>query len=165
MKRIKFLLCSALIAGLTLTSCSSDDSNDNNNGGGNGGNANSPVSGTLYGNSFSLGGSKANMIEMSGVESVNVYLTAENLGCETTGSMDFPIQIITPKEVGVHTIGQGVMIYFTDPNSTGTNSSASSGSTVEVISVTETTITGIVRASSITTDNNIIGKFETPICQ
>lgn len=154
MKKIALLIAMFF----AVASCSSDDSGDSNGGG----ITDNKVSGKLYGSDFTLGGGKASLIEFSGVESVQILLTAQDIGCETFGSSDFPITIFTPKAVGTHTAG--VSVTFRDTESTD-YISVGSGNTLEIISVTDTQIVGKIRAASSSTDNHIEGKFEISICQ
>lgn len=155
MKKIALLIAMFF----AIVSCSSDDSGDSNGGGGISDNV---VSGKLYGNNFTLGGGKASPIILSGVESIQIWLTAQDLGCETEGTSDFPISIMTPKAIGTHTTG--VSVTFREPNSTDFIS-LGNGNTIEIISLTDTKIIGKIMAASTVTDNNIEGKFEISICQ
>lgn len=152
MKKIALLIAMFF----AVVSCSSDDSSDSN-----GGITDNPVSGTLYGNDFTLGGGKAYFEEIFGEESVEIWLTADDLGCETLGFTDFPISIIAPRTEGTHTTG--VYVTFTDPDSSDFIS-VSSGNTIEIISLTDTEIVGKIKASSTSTDNAIEGRFEISIC-
>lgn len=140
-------------------SCSGDDSEENTGGG----ISNTPVSGKLYGKNFTIGGGKADFITFSGVESADIEITAQNIGCETAStSSNFPILITTPRAVGTYT--SNVYVTFHDPDSDA-YVSVSGGTTVEITAVTSTLITGKIKTSSTTTDNYINGKFEIPICQ
>lgn len=154
MKKISIFI---LLAFLSF-SCS-DDSDENSN---DGAISNNPVSGELYGNAFTIGGGKGIFDEVFGVESVELYLTSEDLGCETLGFSDFPITVTAPREVGVHTTD--VYATFNDPDSSDFIS-LSGGITVEIISITDDLVVGKVRAASTSTDNSIEGKFELPICE
>ncbi|MCA6422832.1 MAG: hypothetical protein IM568_08460 [Flavobacterium sp.] len=154
MKKISIFI---LLAFLSF-SCS-DDSDENSN---DGAITNNPVSGELYGTPFTIGGGKGVFDEVFGVDSVELYLTTEDLGCETLGFSDFPITIIAPRIVGVHTTD--VYATFNDPDSSDFIS-LSGGITVEIISITDDLVVGKVRAVSTSTDNSIEGKFELPICE
>jgi len=151
----KFALLIALFS--MIVSCSSDDSGD-----GTGGITDSPVSGKLYGQDFNLGGGKASIDEFFGEEMIEIWLTSENLGCETPGLSGFPISIYVPKAEGTHT--SGVSVTYRDTESSDYISLAT-GNTVEIISLTETQVIGKIKSASTTTDNNIEGKFEIEICQ
>lgn len=153
MKKITIFILLAFL-GFSCT----DDSDENSTGA----ISNSPVSGKLYGSDFTIGGGKGIFDDVFGVESVELYLTAEDLGCETLGFSDFPIIVIAPSEVGTHTTN--VFVTFNDPNSSDFIS-LSGGLTVEIISITDDLVVGKVKAASSSTENAIEGKFEIPMCE
>jgi hypothetical protein len=118
--------------------------------------SNNPVSGKLYGNNFTLVGSRGSV---SG-EFITLELSAQSVGCD--GSIEsFPISVYAPSAVGTYTTG--VSVTFEDTNSSDFVS-VSGGITVEIQSI-GATIVGRVKAASISTDNNINGKFTVPVCQ
>ncbi len=149
----------ALLVPVLLMSCTSDDS-ENNTGTGI---SNSPVSGKLYGKNFTIAGGKASLVMFSGVESADIVISAQALGCSASStSANFPIDIITPSAVGTYTTN--VYVTFNDPD-TDDFVSVSGGTTVEITSSTPTMIKGKIKTSSTTTNNNINGTFEIPICE
>ncbi len=121
-----------------------------------------PVTGKIYGTTFTINskGGYANNYTSNDVESVDIYLTAEEVGCDAPSGTKFPAIISTPRAIGTHTIKTS--IYFKDPKST--NSVTVSNVTVEIISI-GTTVVGIVMGSASTSDNIINGKFEVPYCK
>lgn len=145
---------------MSLTSCSSDDSSstDNNN---NGGISNSPVSGTLYGEDFTIGGGYARMQTINEVESFTLYMTEENLDCDDAFSGDFPIVVRTPSTIATHTTGTAIS--FNDPASDDFISV--SGATVIITEVTDTMVKGKIKGASTSTDNDINGTFSLSICE
>ena len=150
---MKKIACYSILFLVTLfSSCSSteDETEDN------GGLSNNPVSGTLYGNAFTLVGSRGSV---SG-ELITIELSAQSVGCDGTFE-DFPISIYTPNAVGTYTTN--VSVSFEDPNSSDFVS-VSGGITVEIQSIGNT-IVGRVKAASVSTDNTINGKFTVPVCQ
>lgn len=150
MKKIAFY--SALFLTALLSSCSSDEETNENTTG----LSNNPVSGTLYGNDFTLVGSRG---DVAG-EFITIELSAQSVGCDGTFE-DFPISIYTPSVVGTYTTG--VSVSFEDPNSSDFVS-LSGGITVEIQSIGDN-IVGRVKATSVSTDNDINGKFTVPVCQ
>jgi len=124
--------------------------------------SNNPLSGELYDSNFTIGGGKGALANVFGVDSFELYFTSQNLGCETLGFSDFPITLITPRQIGVFT--NDVYLTFNDPNSSDFIS-LSSGITVEILSITDNLVIGKVKGASSSTDNFIEGKFEIPICQ
>lgn len=157
----KLSLC-LLLALSVLTSCSDDDSNntDTNSGGGL---TNNPLSGTVYGQDFTIQGGRAQHVTMFNVESISIDVSALALGCGAPSTdTSFPIRIVAPRQEGTFTTD--VYVTFNDPNSTD-YVSVSGGNTVEITSLTATTVKGKVRSGSTTTNNYINGSFELPICQ
>ena len=157
MRKLPFALL-LFLSVFTFSCSSSDDDND--------GNepttiSDNPVSGQLYGEAFTMDGGKAVLREVFDVQSVEIHLTAEDLGCETLGFSDFPITITAPAAVGVHTTD--VYASFEDPNSSD-YISLSGGITIEIISLGNTVV-GKVLAASTSTESNINGKFDVEICQ
>lgn len=151
MKKIAFY--SALFLTVLLSSCSSDEDSTTTD---TTGLSNNPVSGKLYGNNFTLVGSRGSV---SG-EFITLELSAQSVGCD--GSIEsFPISVYAPSAVGTYTTG--VSVTFEDTNSSDFVS-VSGGITVEIQSI-GATIVGRVKAASISTDNNINGKFTVPVCQ
>jgi hypothetical protein len=150
MKRIAF--CLVFFITTLLFSCSSTEDTDDTNSG----LSNNPVSGTVYEDSFVLGGGRG----AENVEFLTIELTSQSIGCDDS-SIDFPITIYAPYAVGIHTTD--VSVTFEDPN-TDDFVSVSSGVIVEIQSI-GTTIVGRVKATSISTDNSINGKFTVPVCQ
>lgn len=125
--------------------------------------SNDPVSGKLYGSNFTMEGSKAALVTMFNIASVEIQLSSEDLGCEaSSGSTNFPIRITAPRAVGAYTTD--VYVTFNDPSSDN-YVSVSNGSTIEITSITDTMVKGKIRASSNSNDNAINGTFEVPICQ
>jgi hypothetical protein len=143
---------------VSVLSCSSDEetgSGDSNV------ISNNPVSGTLFGKSFEMKSNKARNSDIFGEPSVEVYLSAENLGCGVLGTAGYPIYIVAPRSVGVHTTN--IFVTFNDPDSDDFIS-LSNGLTIEIISINETTVVGKVKASSQSTESSINGKFESTFC-
>ena len=122
---------------------------------------NTPVAGTVYGEAFviSANGGRASNILSNEVEKVYIYLTAENFGCDAPDAAEFPVTLLVPRTVGVHTTN--VSASFKDMNSTDFVST--SNIKVELISIGETVV-GRVMGTSVSTDNTINGKFEVPYC-
>jgi hypothetical protein len=156
MKKLSTIFVSLFI--LICISCSSDEETNIK---GNDEISNNPVSGKLYGSSFTMNSSKARNAVVFGNESVEVYLSSQNLGCGILGTSGYPIYIVAPRTVGTHT--SNVYVTFNDPNSSGFIS-ISSGVTVEIISINGTTVIGKVRATSQSTVSEINGKFESTFC-
>lgn len=155
MKKITIILLLSLIS----FSCSDSDSPEEEI---NLGITDNPVSGKLYGSNFTIAGGKGFLTNIVGVDSFELYLTSQNLGCETSDFSNFPITLIAPRQIGTHT--SNVYVYFRDPNSSDFNN-VSYGITVEIISISDDLVIGKVRAAAETTDNSVEGKFEIPICQ
>lgn len=152
-----------LLAISLCISCSDEDTDTNKNAYGFSGN---PISGTLYGRNFTMRGGRAARVNMFNVESIEIQLSAQNLGCEAaSGSANFPIRITAPRATGVYT--EDVYVTYEDPDSDSYVSVASGmgGNLMEITSITETKVTGNIISSSTTTNNNINGSFEIPICQ
>ena len=147
---------------MSLTSCSSDDSSSTDNNNNNGGISNNPVSGTLYGDDFTIGGGYARMQTINEVESFTLYMTDENLDCDDAFSGDFPIVVRTPSAIATHTTGAAIS--FNDPGSDDFIS-VGSGVTVIITEVTDTMVKGKVKGASTSTDNDINGTFSLPICE
>ena len=122
---------------------------------------NTPVAGTIYGEAFEISGNggKASDINANEVESVYIYLTAQDLGCDAPDGTEFPVTILAPREVGTH--NTNVSASFKDPNSTDYVSTTNI--TVEIISVGETVV-GKVMGGSLSEGNEINGKFAVPYC-
>ena len=147
------------LAALFAFSCSSDDDNNDNPPADQ--LLNTPVAGTIYGDAFviSADGGYASNILSNEVEKVNIYLTAESIGCDAPDGSEFPVSILAPRAIGTHTAN--VSASFNDMNSTDYVST--SNITVEIISVGETVV-GRVMGSSLSEGNTINGKFEVPYC-
>lgn len=143
---------------LTVMSCSSDEDSGS---GDTKAISNNPVSGKLFGKTFQMNSNKARNANIFGEESVEVYLSAENLGCGVLGTSGYPIYIVAPRKVGVHTTN--VFLTFNDPNSDDFIS-LSNGLTIEIISISETSVVGKVKAASQSTESSIEGKFESTFC-
>ena len=151
MKRIAFY--SVFFLTTLLFSCSSTEETDDNS---TSGLSNNPVSGTVYESSFALGGGRANVA----TDYVTIELSSQSIGCDDSSS-DFPITVYVPNAVGTYTTD--VSVTFEDPN-TDDFVSVSGGVIVEIQSI-GTSIVGRVKATSISTDNSINGKFTIPVCQ
>lgn len=156
MKKLSTVVLSLFM--LSILSCSSDEESDNNTGTEI---SNNPVSGKLFGKSFQMNSNKARSADIFGNPSVEIYLTAQNLGCEVLGTAGYPVYIVAPRVVGIHT--NNVFVTFNDPDSDDFIS-LSSGITVEIISLDETSVVGKVKAASTSTDSSINGKFESTFC-
>lgn len=119
-----------------------------------------PVAGKIYDTTFKINnkGGYANNITINGIESIDIYLTSEEVGCDAPSGTKFPAIITTPRAIGTHT--SKTSIFFKDPKSTDFVSV--SNVTVEIISV-GTTVVGKVMGSS--SNSNINGKFEVPYCK
>jgi hypothetical protein len=123
--------------------------------------SNNPVSGKIYNQNFVVSGAggKASDISESGVEKVNIYLTSTAQGCNAPQNYEFPVTLLVPKAVGVHTTN--VAAFFKDP---ATDSFVNiSTLTVEITSI-GATVKGKVLASSLSEGNSINGTFEVPYC-
>jgi hypothetical protein len=155
MKKLAFCL---FLAGSLFVSCSDDDSSNTNDNGN--GLSNNPVSGQLYGQAFNIQGGRASLTSFFNIESVQIDISSQAIGCEAS-SDNFPIRIIAPRQEGTFTTD--VYVSFNDPNSTD-YVSISSGNTVEITELTATSVKGRVRSVSSSTDNSVNGAFEVPIC-
>lgn len=157
MKRLMYL--NFLILALVFASCSSDDDSGNNNGG-----SEIPdtlASGELFGEPFTANGSSADLTEGFGEERITVFLSSEDVDCETNQFSDaYTITISGPRSEGTTT---DVFVNFSDPNSEGFIS-VGSGIDYEIISITDTEIEAKIRVSSSDGENNLEGKFTAPIC-
>lgn len=156
MKKLSAIITFFLV--LTFISCSTDEETNTID---NGEISNNPVSGELFGSSFTMNSNKARNAIVFGIESVEIYLSAQELGCEILGTSGYPIYIVAPKAVGTHTTN--VFVTFNDPDSDDFVS-ISSGITVEIISINESSVVGKVKAASTSTDSSINGKFESTFC-
>lgn len=125
--------------------------------------SNNPVTGTVYGSTFTVNpeGGKASNILSNGIEGVYIHLTATTVGCglEPEG-FEYPITIFSPRAIGTHTTNTS--IFFKDLESDAFVSAAGQ-ITVEIISVGETVV-GRVLAPAFYYDNHINGRFEVPYC-
>lgn len=159
MKNINLLHATKTIAiilfGFALTSCSSSE----------GGSAaaegfsSNPVSGTIYGDSFTYSGGFATNINAAGVDKLNITLSQSSLTCNDIGTTT-PLSISCPKVIGLSTIN--TILFFKDLTN-GDFINVSSGVQVELISIGET-VKGKVKGKSISEDCEINGTFEVPIC-
>lgn len=156
MKKLSAIFVSLFI--LTALSCSSDEETDTID---NDEISNSPVSGELFGSSFTMNSSKAQNATIFGEESVEIHLSAQDLGCDVPGTAGYPIYLVAPRTVGVHTTN--VYVTFNDPDSDDFIS-LSSGFTVEIMSIDETHVVGKVKVASQSTESSINGKFDSTFC-
>lgn len=141
-----------------LASCSSSDDSDNNN---TGGFSNEPVSGTVYNEDFTVGGGKARSIELSGTESLYIYLSETAIDCDDTSSN--PIWITVPAEVGTYDAQTDGHVQFKDIN--GDSFEGSLDAKIEITEITETSVKGKVMASGFEDgENEINGTFNVQYC-
>ncbi|MFC0521471.1 hypothetical protein ACFFGL_12265 [Mesonia maritima] len=157
MKRLMYL--NFLILALVIESCSSDDDSSSDNGG-----SEIPdtlVSGELFGEPFTGNGSSAYVIETFDEERLSVFLSSEDVGCETNQfSEAYTITISGPRTEGST---NDVFVSFSDPNSEDFIT-VGSGIDYEIISITQTEIEAKIRVNSSDGKNNLEGKFTAPIC-
>lgn len=154
----KLTMC-LLLAVSVFVSCSDDDSDTNNN---NDGWSNNAAAGKLYGEDFTMKGGRAAFISFANVESVQIDLSPELLGCSAqSGEENFPIRIIAPREEGTFTTD--VYVSYSDPNSTD-YVNVSNGNTIEITEVTPNFVKGRIRSTSASTDNSLNGTFDVSVC-
>lgn len=123
--------------------------------------SNNPVSGKVYNQDFVVNGAggKASDITESGVEKVYIYLTSTAQGCNAALDYEFPVTLLVPRAIGVHTTN--VAAFFKDP---ATSSFVNiTNLTVEITAV-GATVKGKVLAASLSEGNTINGTFEVPYC-
>jgi hypothetical protein len=160
----RFMYLNFLVLALVFAGCSSDDDSDNDNNG-NGGSdiPDTLASGELFGEPYTANGSSADLTEAFEEERITVFLSSEDVGCETNQfSEAYTITISGPRAEGMHTTD--VFVNFSDPNSEGFVS-VGSGITYEIISITDTEIEAKIRVSTTEGEgNNLEGKFTAPIC-
>ncbi|AXG73305.1 hypothetical protein DVK85_03295 [Flavobacterium arcticum] len=154
----KIIYCLFLTAAL-ITSCSSSDDFEVTTPDGF---ATTPVSGVIYDESFVIGGGTSRAIELNGTSSLYIYLDANVIGCDS--EVESPIWISVPATVGTYSRSQGEMtLQFRDVNSDDFEGSLDAE--IEIISITETTVKGKVKATGFYEDeNNINGTFEVIYC-
>ena len=154
----KLALCFALFISAFTFSCSSDEeetaSSDSDT------IANSPATGTIYGNNFTTGGGLASETNMFGVDSYRVELASSAVGCADI--VNSPVVVFVPKTVGTHT--SNVYVTFSDTDSDD-YVSISSGVKVEITSIGEHLVGKIkAQTGSSSESNTINGTFDVLIC-
>lgn len=152
---MKKLFFSLFVGALVFASCSSEDSASP----GNTNFSNSPVSGVIYGESFTIGGGYARPISLNGVASYYIYMDTASVECfESSGT---PLWVILPAGVGTYDSTQ-VSVQFR--NDDGSFEGASEEK-VEITEVTETTVKGKIRAVGFDdTEHYINGTFAVQYC-
>ena len=157
---MKKLFYSMFIAAALTTSCSSDDDSGSTPVAGEF--SNSPVSGVIYGEQFTIGGGKATSIELNDVPSFYIYLNQNDINCDD--SVSNPIWISVPSEVGVYERQEGEMtLQFRDVN--GESFEGSSDAKIEITEITDTMIKGKVMGDGFDEgENSINGTFSVQYC-
>lgn len=147
-----------LAASLMASCSSSDDSSDKTK---SGEFSNSPVSGVIYNEDFTIGGGRARPITLGSTESLYIYLNEAAIDCESTDSN--PVWITVPAAVGTYTPQTDGHVQFKDVN--GESFEGAIDAKIEITSITETTVKGKVMATGFYDDeNDINGTFEVPYC-
>ena len=148
-----------LVAASLLVSCGgSDDSTDAVV---KDGFANTPVSGTVYNKTFTVGGGKARSISLNGTESLYIHLTPAAIDCDATDLG--PIWITVPAAVGTYTPATKGTLQFQDKESDGFE--GATDAEIEIISITDTKVIGRVKASGFYEgENDINGTFSVQYC-
>jgi len=118
-----------------------------------------PVSGVVYGQNFTVGGGKSQSVTLNGVESLYIYLTPGVINCNSV-QLD-PISITVPAATGTFTTGFTVVF----KNPANDNFEGATDKKIEILSISETSVKGRIKASGFHDDEqNINGTFEVPYC-
>ncbi len=155
MKKIMF---SAIAAATFLASCSSDDSDKTTT---TGGFSNSPVSGVIYDQDFTVGGGTASTVNANGQDMLYIHLGRTTMDCDSDA--ETPIWIIVPAAVGDYTSEDGATVQFSDDESGSFEGGYNEH--IVITSITATTIKGKVIAEGFDeAENSINGTFEVVNC-
>lgn len=159
LKRIKSLSI-VCVSVLLISSCSySDDdiSNDNND---NQGEelSNAPLSGEVYGESFSAEGGTADFITLNGQDVISVSLYSQDVACDNSESSWIRLDI--PREVGMHEANVTGLIK--DPNSNDFQSLTNIK--VELVSFDDNTVEAKALINRPSINSFVNGAFEIQVC-
>ena len=149
-----------LIAALLLTSCSSSDEDEKVS---TGGFSDKPVSGVVYNKKFTVAGTGvAGALKSNGEDTFYIHLSDIATNCDSDTSKA-PLWLIVPATVGTHNSLDGAHMQFRDVANDGFEGSSA---TIEIISITSTTVKGRVMSDSFNDDKNSInGTFTAQLCE
>lgn len=119
------------------------------------------VSGKLYGKDFVMASGIANrrIIDFE-EEGFEIFLSSlKNQGCQSAEE-NFKVIVRTPRKVGKFS---GYYAILSDPASSD-YSMFTDGNTFEVTSISETTVKGYIKVTSVDINSSIEGNFEATIC-
>ncbi len=147
----------SLVVLITFVSCSSDNDDSSSI-------SNQILTGTVEGQAFTFMGGQAFFRSSTSTEEITIYLTNEDLGCETDiFDYELTISATVPNMVGVYT---DINIVTQDGNNTPFNSL---GETVEITSVSATEISGKMKlnkeGSEMFAESIFEGSFTVSICE
>ncbi|NDI97752.1 hypothetical protein GWA97_01505 [Flavobacterium sp. LaA7.5] len=156
---MKKIVYSLFVAASLMVSCSSSDDSDNTS---TDEFSNSPVSGVVYSEDFTIGGGTARSIELNGVDSFYIFLNENAVDCDS--DVEDPIWISVPAAVGTYNREDGEMtLQFRDVN--GDSFEGTLDGKIEITEITETMVKGKVMAAGFDEEENSInGTFSVQYC-